>query len=68
MERLGRATWPEKPRGSGEEDGNRPNTIVKRYIVKTANLPDPDVIGAEIIEGGRMVAAAATTLVNYLLQ
>ena len=30
MERLGRATWPEKPRGSGEGDGNRPNTI--RYI------------------------------------
>ena len=28
MERLGRATWPEKPRGSGEGDGNRPNTIV----------------------------------------
>ena len=35
MERLGRVTWPEKPRGSGEGDGNRPNTIVKalkRYI------------------------------------
>ena len=35
MERLGRATWPEKPRGSGEGDGNRPNTIVEvlnRYI------------------------------------
>ena len=29
MERLGRATWPEKPRGSGEGDGDRPNTIVE---------------------------------------
>ena len=30
MERLGRATWPEKPRGSGEGDGNRPK--YNRYI------------------------------------
>src|SRR6266481_4741754 len=35
MERLGRATWPEKPRGSGEGDGNRPNTIVTSFNPQT---------------------------------
>jgi hypothetical protein len=34
MERLGRATWPEQPRGSGEGDGNRPNTIVKTFRLR----------------------------------
>jgi len=30
MDRLGRATWPAQPRGSGEEGASRPNTNSKQ--------------------------------------